>query len=56
MTAIVNYAFCLALVLAGLGMTYLNLQRDVGLGHWLVVGLIFAGAAVQYRKATEHAG
>jgi hypothetical protein len=53
MTTILNYGWCILLVLAGLGMTYLNLQRDVGVSHWLVVGLMFAGAYYQYQKAGQ---
>ncbi len=54
MSATMNYLGCAALVLMGLVMTYVNLNRDdIGLMHWIVVGLMFAGAFYYYTKAEQ---
>jgi|1186.fasta_scaffold199555_2 hypothetical protein len=54
MRATMNYLACGVLVLMGLVMTYVNLQRpEIGLMHWVVVALMFVGAVYSWRRAEQ---
>lgn len=52
-----SLVLAIVLALGGLVFTYVNLQRpEIGMYHWIVVAVIFAGAFLKYREYEKSRG
>lgn len=57
MNSTLSLVLAIVCAVGGLVFTYVNLQRpDIGMFHWIVVVLIFAGAFLNFRKYEKSRG